>query len=180
MPDLAQLLRQVERSRKIRHGNSVTSRDCRATPIDARFGAVSEASVTVQQDFPSVTSFPRRTPPLRSQFCSPVSMVLRSHLNSQQRSCQHCPRRGSLAAQGVNRQVALHLRLMGSPAPVIPENAGAFGMSTHAQVLGLRRVRSHLACNGTPDVAFSLTQQDRHTEQGDCVLSRYPNRTFAR
>jgi len=37
-------------------------------------------------------------------------------------------------------------------------------MSTHAQVLGLRRVRSHLAKNGTLDVAFSLTQQDRHTE----------------
>jgi len=37
-------------------------------------------------------------------------------------------------------------------------------MSTHAQVLGLRRVRSHLAMNGTLDVAFSLTQQDRHTE----------------
>ena len=40
----------------------------------------------------------------------------------------------------------------------------AFGMSTQAQVLGLRRVRSHLANNGTLDVAFSLTQQDRHTE----------------
>ncbi len=37
-------------------------------------------------------------------------------------------------------------------------------MSTHAQGLGLRRVRSHLANNGTLDVAFSLTQQDRHTE----------------
>jgi len=37
-------------------------------------------------------------------------------------------------------------------------------MSTHAQVLGLRRVRSHLTNNGTLDVAFSLTQQDRHTE----------------
>jgi len=37
-------------------------------------------------------------------------------------------------------------------------------MSTHAQVLGLRRVRSHLANIGTLDVAFSLTQQDRHTE----------------
>ena len=37
-------------------------------------------------------------------------------------------------------------------------------MSTHAQGLQLRRVRSHLACNGTPDVAFSLTLQDRHTE----------------
>jgi len=37
-------------------------------------------------------------------------------------------------------------------------------MSTHAQVLGLRRVRPHLANIGTLDVAFSLTQQDRHTE----------------
>jgi len=37
-------------------------------------------------------------------------------------------------------------------------------MSTHAQGLGLRRVRSHLAKNGTLDVAFSLAQQDRHTE----------------
>ena len=37
-------------------------------------------------------------------------------------------------------------------------------MSTHVQVFGLRRVRSHLAMNGTLDVAFSLTQQDRHTE----------------
>ena len=120
--------------------------------------------MTVQQNFPSVTSFPRQIPPRRLPLCSPVSIELRSHLTSQQRSCQHCPRRGSLAAQGVNRQAALHLRLMGSPAPVIPENAGAFGMSTHAQVLGLRRVRSHLANNGTLDVAFSLTQQDRHTK----------------
>ena len=48
--------------------------------------------------------------------------------------------------------------------PDIPENTGEFGMSTHAQGLRLRRVRSHLANNGTLDVAFSLTQQDRHTE----------------
>jgi|GEM_PF-1161082 len=52
----------------------------------------------------------------------------------------------------------------GISRPVFQSNAGAFGISTHAQVLGLRRVRSHLANNGTLDVAFSLTQQDRHTE----------------
>ncbi len=34
--------------------------------------------------------------------------------------------------------------------------------SSHEQ-LHARRVRSHLANNGTLDVAFSLTQQDRHT-----------------
>jgi len=73
--------------------------------------------VTVQQHFPSVTSFPRQIPPRRLPLCSPASIVLRSHLTSQQRSCQHCPRRGSLAAQGVIRKAALHLRLMGSPAP---------------------------------------------------------------
>jgi len=73
--------------------------------------------VTVQQDFLSVTSFPRQIPPRRLPRCSPVSTVLRSHLTSQKRSCQHCPRRGSLAAQGVSRKAALHLRLMGSPAP---------------------------------------------------------------
>jgi len=99
-------------------GNSATSRDCRATPIDARSGAESGTSTAIRQLFPSVTSFPRRTPLLRSQFCSPVSIVLRSHLNSQQRSCQHCPRRGSLAAQGVIRHAALHLRLMGPSRPV--------------------------------------------------------------
>ena len=160
--------------------NSVTCRACRATPIDARSGSESGASVTVQQDFPSVTSFPRRTPPLRSQFCSPVSMVLRSHLNSQKRSCQHCPRRGSLAAQGVNRQAALHLRLMGSPAPVILENAGAFGMSTHAQVLRLRRVRRCLAINGSDDAAFSLSGQDRHTKVVMSELNGWPALPFAR
>jgi len=37
-------------------------------------------------------------------------------------------------------------------------------MSTHAQVPGLRRVRSHRANIGTLDVAFSLTQQDRHMD----------------
>jgi len=95
--------------------NSVTSRDCRATPIDARSGSVSGASVTVQQNFPSVTSFPRQIPLRRLPLCSPVSIVLRSHLTSQKRSCQHCPRKGSLAAQGVIRHAALHLRLMGSP-----------------------------------------------------------------
>ena len=158
-------------------GNSATSRDWRATPIDARFGAESEASVTVQQYFPSVTSFPRQIPPRRLPLCSPVSTVLRSHLTSQQRSCQHCPRRSSLAAQGVNRQAALHLRLMGSPAPVIPENAGAFGMSTHAQVLRLRRVRRCLAIDGSDDVAFSLSGQDRHTEvvMSELAGLRYPS-----
>ena len=43
--------------------------------------------------FPSVTSFPRRTPPLRSQLCSPASTVLRSHLTSHQRACQLYRRR---------------------------------------------------------------------------------------
>ena len=37
-------------------------------------------------------------------------------------------------------------------------------MSTHAQVLRLRRVRSHLAIDGTYDVAFCLSGQNRHTE----------------
>ena len=95
-----------------------TCRGHRATPGDARSGAESGTSTAIRQLFPSVTSFPRRTPLLRSQFCSPVSIVLRSHLNSQQRSCQHCPRRGSLAAQGVIRHAALHLRLMGPSRPV--------------------------------------------------------------
>ena len=43
----------------------------------------------IHHDFSSVTSFPRRTPPLRLQLCSPASTVLRSHLTSHQRSCQH-------------------------------------------------------------------------------------------
>ena len=88
-----------------------------AVPLqfDVRFDAVSEASVTVQQNFPSVTSFPRQIPPRRLLLCSSVSTVLGSHLTSQQRLCQHCARRGSLAAQGVIRQAALHLRLMGPP-----------------------------------------------------------------
>lgn len=37
-------------------------------------------------------------------------------------------------------------------------------MSTHAQVLRLRRVRRCLAVNGSDDVAFSLSGQDRHTK----------------
>ena len=53
-------------------------------------------------------------------------------------------------------------------------------MSTHAQVLGLRRVRSHLARNGTPDMAFSLTQQDRHTEVVMSELNGWPALPFAR
>ena len=85
-----------------------------------------------------------------------------------------------MAARGVIRQAALHLRLMGPPAPVILENAGAFGMSTHPQVLGLRRVRSHLANNGTLDAAFSLTQQDRHTEVVMSELNGWPALPFAR
>ena len=56
----------------------------------------------------------------------------------------------------------------------------AFGMSTHAQFLGLRRVRSHLACSGTPDMAFSLTQQDRHTEVVMSELNGWPALPFAR
>ena len=119
--------------------------------------------MTVQQDFPSVTSFPRQIPLRRLPLCSPVSIVLRSHLTSQKRSCQHCPRKGWLAAQGVIRNAALHLRLMGSPAPIHEEHS-AFGTSTHAQVLRLRRVRRCLAINGSDDVAFSLSGQDRHTK----------------
>jgi|GEM_PF-2179387 len=37
-------------------------------------------------------------------------------------------------------------------------------MSTHAQVLRLRRVRRCLAINGSDDIALSLSGQDRHTE----------------
>ena|GEM_PF-3164235 len=37
-------------------------------------------------------------------------------------------------------------------------------MSTHAQVLRLRRVRLCLAINGSDDIAFSLSGQDRHTK----------------
>ena len=37
-------------------------------------------------------------------------------------------------------------------------------MSTHAQVLRLRRPRRCLAVNGSDDVAFSLSGQDRHTK----------------
>ena len=73
-----------------------TRRDCRAAPIDVRSNTGFGTSTAVRQCFPSVTSFPRRIPPLRSQLCSPVSTVLRSHLTSQQRSCQKCPRGGSL------------------------------------------------------------------------------------
>ena len=37
-------------------------------------------------------------------------------------------------------------------------------MSTHAQVLRLRRARRCLAINGSDGVAFSLSGQDRHTK----------------
>ena len=73
-----------------------TCRECRAIPRDVGSNTVFGTSMAVRQCFPSVTSFPRRIPPLRSQLCSPVSTVLRSHLTSHQRSCQQCPRRGSL------------------------------------------------------------------------------------
>ena len=53
-------------------------------------------------------------------------------------------------------------------------------MSTHAQVLGLRRVRSHLANDGTLDVAFSLTLQNRHTEVVMSELNGWPALPFAR
>ncbi len=90
----------------------------------------------------SVTSFPRQIPPRRLPLCSPASIVLRSHLNSQKRSCQHCPRRGSLSAQGVIRKAALHLRLMGPPAPFSSER---------------RRVWNIHACSGssTPPCSFA-------------------------
>jgi hypothetical protein len=74
-----------------------TSRDFRAIPIDVESDSEFGTSVTTRQYFPLVTSFPRRTPPLRSQFCSPVSSVVRSHLTSHRRSSQPCPRRGSLS-----------------------------------------------------------------------------------
>ncbi len=56
----------------------------------------------------------------------------------------------------------------------------AFGMSTHAQGLRLRRVRSHLACSGALDVAFSLTLQDRHTGVVMSELNGWPALPFAR
>ena len=109
--------------------------------------------MTVQQNFPSVTSFPRQIPPRRLPLCSPVSTVLRSHLTSQQRSCQHCPRRGSLAAQGVIRQAALHLRLMGSPAPFSREG---------------RRVWNVHACTGS--LTPPCPSMPRHKRQRRCGL----------
>jgi len=61
-------------------------------------------------------------------------------------------------------------------------------MSTHAQVLRLRRVRSHLAIDGTYDVAFCLSGQNRHTEVaplfmrngGGGELNGWPALPFAR
>ncbi|MEJ7595484.1 MAG: hypothetical protein WKF77_28545 [Planctomycetaceae bacterium] len=41
-------------------------------------------------------------------------------------------------------------------------------------------VFSHLANNGTLDVAFSLTQQDRHTEVVMSELNGWPALPFAR
>ena len=67
---------------KFRYQSSLS---CHAN--DAKSGAVSGTSMTVRQYFPSVTPFPRRTPPLRLQLCSPASTVLWSHLTSQQRAC---------------------------------------------------------------------------------------------
>jgi len=49
-----------------------TCRGHRAAPSDARSGTESGTSTAIRQLFPSVTSFPRRAPPLRSQFCSAV------------------------------------------------------------------------------------------------------------
>ena len=131
---LIRLLRQVKRSRnKFRYQSSLS---CRAN--DAKSSTVSGTSMTVRQYFPSVTPFPRRTPQ-RNQLprCSPASSVLRTHLTSHQRSCQPYPQRGSLtaAACGRNRVTADRWDL-----PVL-----AFGISTHAQVQRLRRVRVDLA-----------------------------------
>jgi hypothetical protein len=71
---------------------AATRRGRRAAPSDAVSGTESGTSAADRQHFPSVTSFPRRTPPLRLQLCSPASTVLRSHLTSHQRSCWPCPR----------------------------------------------------------------------------------------
>ena len=56
----------------------------------------------------------------------------------------------------------------------------AFGMSTHAQVLRLRRVRRCLAHCGSDDVAFPLSGQDRHTEVMISELNSWPAFPFAR
>ena len=56
--------------------------------------------------------FPPPTPPMRREHrCSPASRVLRTHLTSHQRACQHCPRRRSLAVPGRRKPG----KMVGSP-----------------------------------------------------------------
>ena len=50
----------------------------------------------------------------------------------------------------------------------------AFGISTHAQVLTLRRSRPRLARGGAGVVAFSLSEQDRPTEVMISELHGWP------
>jgi hypothetical protein len=50
----------------------------------------------------------------------------------------------------------------------------AFGISTHAQLLGLRRVQQHLANCGAFDVAFPLTGQSRHAKVRIPELKSWP------
>ena len=68
----------------------------------------------------------------------------------------------------------------GTLPPRFQENAGAFGMSTHAQGLRLRRVRRCLAINGSDDVAFPLSRQDRHTKVVMSEFNGWPALPFAR
>ena len=83
------------------------------TCCDAPISAQCPRCRHVRHHFPSVTSIPPQTPSLRSQLCSPVSSVLRSHLTAHQRSCQPYPRRGSLTVLVIARRQPE--KPMGSP-----------------------------------------------------------------
>jgi len=162
-----------------------TCRGDRPAPSDARSGVESITSTAIRQPFPSVPSFPRWTPPLWSQFCSLVSIVLRIHLNSRRSSCQHCPPRGSLASQGVNRQAALHLRLMGSPAPFSEErrcawNAHACTGSLTPPCPSMPRHRRQRRCGLLPLRAGSAHGSGARDQLENRELNGWPALPFSR
>ena len=105
---------------------------------------------------------------LQQHRCSPASQVLRTHLTSCWRSCQHYRLRRSPTVPPGGGHAALPDGSQ-QDLPVL-----ALGVFTHAQGLRLRRVVQSLACTVTAHVAFPMTLQGRHAKVMISELHGWP------